>query len=69
MAPTLDGGFGFFAVDGPVEAVTTENLRYPLTGRTLRLGSQDSVSNVIAKRPARIRIGSGRLVVVVLKRP
>ena len=59
----------FFAVDGPVEAVTTENLRYPLTGTTLRLGSQDSVSNVIAKRPARIRFGSGRLVVVVLKRP
>lgn len=59
----------FFAAGAPVEAVTTENLRYPLTDRTLRLGSQDSVSNVIAARPARIRIGSGRLVVVVLKRP
>jgi len=59
----------FFAAGGPVEGVTTENLRYPLDGRTLRMGAQDSVSNVISARPARIRIGSGRLVVVVLKRP
>ena len=59
----------FFAAGGPAEGVTTENLRYPLVGRTLRLGSQDSISNAIAARPARIRFGSGRLVVVVLKRP
>ena len=37
------------AAGGPVEGVTTENLRYPLAGRTLRMGSQDSVSNVIAR--------------------
>ena len=59
----------FFAAGGPAEGVTTENLRYPLVERTLRLGSKDSVSNAIVARPARIRIGSGRLVVVVLKRP
>jgi thiamine pyrophosphokinase len=59
----------FFAVGGPAEGVTTENLRYPLNGRTLRMGSQDSVSNVITARPARIRIATGRLVVIVLNRP
>ena len=59
----------FLAVGGPAEGVTTENLRYPLTDRTLRMGSQDSVSNVVAARPGRIRIASGRLVVVVVNRP
>jgi thiamine pyrophosphokinase len=70
---TLDHPAGtvvsFFASGGPAEGVTTENLRYALAGRTMRLGLQDSVSNVIVARPARIRIGSGHLVVVVLKRP
>jgi thiamine pyrophosphokinase len=59
----------FFAVGGPAEGVTTENLRYPLTDRTLRMGSQDSISNVVAVRPGRIRIGTGRLVVVAVNRP
>lgn len=59
----------FFAVGAPAEGVTTENLRYALTDRTLRLGEQDSVSNVIAARPARIRIARGRLAIVVLKKP
>lgn len=59
----------FFAAGGPAERVTTENLRYPLTNQTLELGSQDSISNEVTERPARIRIGSGRLVVVVVKRP
>jgi len=59
----------FFAAGEPAERVTTENLRYPLTEQTLELGSQDSISNEITERPGRIRIGSGRLVVVVVKRP
>jgi len=59
----------FFASSGLAAGVTTENLRYPLTDRTLRLGEQDSLSNVITTRPARIRIGSGHLVIIVLKRP
>jgi thiamine pyrophosphokinase len=59
----------FFAVGGPAEGVTTENLRYPLTNRTILMGSQDSLSNVVAVRPGRIRIGTGRLVVVVVSLP
>lgn len=59
----------FFAAGAPAERVTTENLRYPLTEQTLEFGSLDSISNEITERPGRIRIGSGRLVIVVVKRP
>ena len=59
----------FFAIGGKAAGVTTENFRYPLTDRTLELGAQDSVSNVVAARPARIRVAQGDLLVVVVKQP
>ena len=56
----------FFAVGTPVEGVTTEHFHYPLTGKTLEFGVQDSVSNITTGRPARIRIESGMLLVSVV---
>ena len=58
----------FFALAGPAEGVTTENLRYPLRDRTLVLGEQDSVSNVVERTPAWIRIRRGELVVFAVSR-
>jgi thiamine pyrophosphokinase len=64
----LDGPLGavvsFFAVGAPVEHVTTENLRFPLVDRTLDLGVQDSISNVIDGVPAWIRSKRGHLLVI-----
>lgn len=72
-AVTLDYPAGtvvsFFGVGTPAEGVTTENLRYALRDRRLELGEQDSLSNVIVARPARITIGAGRLLVFVVSRP
>jgi thiamine pyrophosphokinase len=59
----------FFAAGSPAEGVSTEGLRYPLENRRLELGVQDSISNVIATRPARVRIGTGRLLFFVVTRP
>jgi len=59
----------FFAVGMPAEGVTTENFRYPLEGKRLELGVQDSVSNITTGRPARIRIARGDLLVSVVTRP
>jgi len=59
----------FFAVGAPVEHVTTENLRFPLVDRTLELGVQDSLSNVIDAVPAWIRFKSGHLLVMETKAP
>ena len=59
----------FFAVGAPVQGVTTENFRYPLDHRTLDLGVQDSISNVVEKTPAWIRIGRGILLVVEVNNP
>jgi thiamine pyrophosphokinase len=59
----------FFAISGPAEGVTTENLRYPLRDRTLVFGGQESMSNVIERAPAWIRIRKGEIVVVAVKRP
>jgi thiamine pyrophosphokinase len=59
----------FFAVGAPAEGVTTEGLEYPLTDRRLEMGVQDSISNVIASGPARVRIGRGRLLFFVVTRP
>ena len=58
-----------FAIGEPAEGVTTEGLRYPLVDRTLAMGAQDSISNVIETRPARIRIGRGELLVMVVREP
>jgi len=59
----------FFAVGSPVEGVTTENLRYRLENRRLDMGIQDSVSNVVEKTPAWIRIKRGTLLVVEVSNP
>jgi thiamine pyrophosphokinase len=59
----------FFALSGPAEGVTTENLRYPLKDATLALGELDSVSNVVERTPAWIRVRKGDLVVFAVSRP
>lgn len=59
----------FFAVGSPVEGVTTTNLRYPLKNRTLELGVQDSISNVVEASPAWIRFKRGNLLVVETTNP
>jgi thiamine pyrophosphokinase len=70
---TLDAPQGavisFFAVGAPVEGLTTENLAFPLQNRTLELGVQDSVSNVVDRAPAKIRFRRGHLLVIEAKRP
>ena len=58
----------FFAVGGAVEGLNTENLRYPLRNCRLELGTQDSISNVVEKSPAAVRMASGEILVVVVKR-
>jgi thiamine pyrophosphokinase len=57
----------FFAVGTPAEEVTTVNLRYPLVRSRIEMGVQDSISNVVDATPATIRIGSGELIVIVVK--
>jgi len=59
----------FFAVGSPVEGVTTENLRYPLENRKLELGVLDSISNVVERTPAWIRLKRGTLLVVEVNNP
>jgi len=59
----------FFAVGAPVEDLTTENLRFPLVNRTLELGVQDSVSNVVERSPAWIRFRRGHLLVIETTTP
>lgn len=59
----------FFALGAPVASLTTENLRYPLANRTLELGVQDSVSNVVERSPAWIRFPRGHLLLIEVKNP
>jgi len=59
----------FFAVGSPAEGVTTENLRYPLRDRILELGGQDSISNVVDRTPAWIRVRRGDLILLEVVRP
>ena len=59
----------FFAVGAPVENLTTENLRFPLVNRTLELGAQDSISNVVERSPAWIRFRRGHLLVIEAQSP
>jgi len=44
--------------------VTTEGLRYPLSGETLVVGRARGVSNVRSGRIARVSVGAGRLLVI-----
>jgi len=59
----------FFAIGSPAEGVTTQGLRYPLTDRRLEMGVQDSISNVVDRRPASVRIANGRLLVFIVRQP
>jgi thiamine pyrophosphokinase len=59
----------FFAIGEPAENVTTENLEYPLRDCRIELGAQDSLSNIVVARPARVTIGHGNLVFIVVKQP
>ncbi len=59
----------FFALGAPVEGLTTENLKYALRNRTLELGRQDSVSNVVERTPAWIRFQKGDLLVIEVTSP
>jgi thiamine pyrophosphokinase len=49
---------------GDVEGVTTDGLRYPLRGEPLRAGPARGLSNVRTDPGARIRLRSGRLLVI-----
>lgn len=59
----------FFAVSGPAEGVTTENLRYPLVDSTLAFGARDSMSNLVERTPAWIRIRNGEVIVFAVTSP
>lgn len=53
-----------FAVHGPVSAVVTEGLVYPLRAETLEPGSSRGLSNVFAASEARISLERGVLLAV-----
>lgn len=59
----------FFAVGGPAEGVTTDNLRYRLRDSRLEMGIQDSISNVVERTPAAVRVARGDLIVIVVTKP
>ena len=59
----------FFAVGGVAEGVTTDNLRYRLRDSRLEMGVQDSVSNVVERTPAAVRVARGDLIVIVVTKP
>ncbi|HET6782012.1 MAG TPA: thiamine diphosphokinase [bacterium] len=48
-----------------VTGVTLKHFRYPLRNATIRQGTTLTVSNVIETTPATVRIGRGRLLVVI----
>jgi len=50
-------------VNGDAEGVTTEGLRYPLTGETLRFGRARGLSNEVASLPAKVSVVKGTLLV------
>jgi thiamine pyrophosphokinase len=51
-------------VGGPARGVTTTHLRYPLAHEDLELGRTRGVSNVRTAPVARVRLDSGRLLVI-----
>jgi thiamine pyrophosphokinase len=54
---------------GPVEAVHTEGLRWPLYGETLFSDKSRGISNEMVKNDASIRIQSGLLLIVHRRQP
>lgn len=67
-AVTVHGSPGdpvsLLAVDGPVTGIVTTGLRWPLDGDTLAFGSSRGVSNQLSAPIARVRVGTGTLLVV-----
>lgn len=59
----------FYAVGAPAESVTTQGLLYPLASDRLELGARDSISNVVAMRPASVDAGPGRLLYFIVTDP
>jgi len=53
-----------FALNGPAEGVWTDGLVYPLRGEALEPGSSRGISNVFARRDARVTVGRGVLLAV-----
>ncbi|HYI61398.1 MAG TPA: thiamine diphosphokinase [Acidimicrobiales bacterium] len=51
-------------INGPATGVDTEGLRWPLAGATLRPGTTWGMSNEVAARPARVRVGQGVVAVI-----
>jgi thiamine pyrophosphokinase len=51
---------------GEANGIVTENLQYPLSNETLRLGIREGISNVSTGSPVTISIESGALLVTVL---
>ena len=50
-------------VNGDADGVTTEGLRYPLRGETLRFGRARGLSNEVASLPAKVSVDKGTLLV------
>lgn len=50
---------------GEAIGVTTENLRYPLSKETLRLGEREGLSNISTASPVSISIESGALLISI----
>jgi thiamine pyrophosphokinase len=50
---------------GPAHGVRTENLRFPLSGETLRPGSTRGVSNELISTVARVSLDDGVLLVIL----
>jgi len=50
-------------VNGDADGVTTEGLRYPLRGETLRFGRARGLSNEVASLPATVSLDKGTLLV------
>jgi len=64
----LDGSDGelvtLLPVGGDAGGVTTEGLRWPLDGATLRMGRSRGLSNEVVGTPASVRITDGTLLVI-----
>src|SRR5436309_9049971 len=50
-------------VNGDADGVTTEGLRYPLRGETLRFGRARGLSNEVASLPTKVSVDKGTLLV------
>jgi len=65
---TLDGAAGDLAtllpIGGDAAGITTDGLRWPLAGATLRLGRSRGLSNVVVETPASVSLEQGALLVV-----